>query len=258
MVVPEDLEELEVITILSEAVCKEDLFQQATTSAQECLFEALGGKKESEELITKVLGPSIFAKYAANLDEITAIAAITSSAPAELLTVIQGDWRLLIRLKGLSEAKVGTDVQVTEFHQNTSGAMGFDFVILTAPMRQSGIDIEPPNILSPTHASASGSNGEGEAQRHITYFTSSNRFGPQAFDRPPETVIPDDILTKTPEGNRSTPRFYSITVSYRVVPSDSGDVINELEYLYPVVSKTPICDQEVACLVGERIDTETS
>ena len=187
---------------LSRALESRDLLQEATTSAHEYFVEALGGYSK---FIMEVLNPFIRARLAANLDEVTAFAALTALAPADFLTVTGGLKRLTDRLIRLSEADVQTDAQVTKLRQSTSGgwlvefvnnssphsspaALGFDFVILAAPFPQNGIVIEP-SVFSPVHAPPTNTT------RHVTYFASQQSLSASFFGLPHRDRVPEDILT---------------------------------------------------------------
>ena len=224
---------------MTESVDRAELTVEANTSASAYLSKALG---EHHPFIVDVIAPNIPAKLAADLDEVTALAALLALAPGDTLTVSDGISRLIQRLTLLSEAKVVTDTHVDRLIQGLDGkwmleyapnqdeyglcsSRVFDFVILAPPAQESGIE------LSPNLEGFGSLTKEEGSQRHITYFTSEKRMSPLAFNQSYGETLPEDILTS--KSGAGEAGIYSITIQYQVVPADVGDAIPYFEFSLP-------------------------
>ena len=252
---------------MTQSLAKYDLLEAATKPADVYLANVLGS---NNKLIKEVLTPLARAKLMADLDEVSALEMLKALAPVDTQRVIGGNSRLLNRLIRLSEADVETHARVSKIRQATAGGwlvdyhdksvtpaskhLGFDFVILTPSLLQSGIEIE---LASAAESNFQGEGGES-VERHVTYFTSEHRFSPEAFAQPAaeDNTVPINVLTD--EEGAGEFGIYSMTVPYTVLPADTGDVVDRMEYLYRIVSARSIPDEEIARLFGKRSSSKGS
>lgn len=85
-------------------------------------------------------------------------------------------------------------------------------------------------------------------ERHITLFTSLHRLSPIYFKQLTNFTLPENILT-APKPYLEDIGIFSITVVDMVPPTDSGDCVNELEYVYRILSNRHIPDSELLRLL---------
>lgn len=132
----------------------------------------------------------------------------------------------------------------------------FDIVILTAPFASNGIDIDshPSNLRLTT-------NVRPYVERHVTLFSTLHRLSPEYFNQPINTTVSGNIFT-APKG-QPTPEeedgyeIFSMTVAIRVPPPDSSNCIDELEYVYMIISSKSIPDDEIKRLLGHETHTKS-
>lgn len=87
----------------------------------------------------------------------------------------------------------------------------YDAVIIGAPFQFTDIDIQLHLAVQPVEIRY--------VERHVTYFTSSHKMSPNAFNLSLDSSVPDDVLTTLHPGKGQSeagiPAFFSITPPQR-------------------------------------------
>ncbi len=136
------------------------------------------------------------------------------------------------------------------FHKDrTSGdvlatSVDFDLIILTAPFASYSIEIGPLPSLFQTEGTLLE-----YAVRHITLFTTLKRVSPTYFNQSANVTLPENILT-SPKPGSGAAGIFSITVVDLVTPTDAGNYVDELEYVYKITSSRPIPDTEITRFIS--------
>ena len=142
-------------------------------------------------------------------------------------------WKLQTEATGFSQGHIEPEIDE------------YDVVIITAPFASNQIQLNSlPSIEALT------SNVRPYAERQVTLFSTKHRLAPSYFNQAEGTTVPETILTAPNEDASATHcGIYSITVADRVSPPDSGDVIDERELVYKVISSELFSDDDIASLL---------
>lgn len=218
------------------------------------------------KLIDEVLRAEARHRTSQDLEKMNALSALIAQNSGRLMSIHQGNQRLPHRMLKISEASVKLNTRVQTItpgirrrwnlqvqhqqgpdHANgTASSEEFDIVILTPPFASRSITIQP----LPTAKLEEKIEGAlpTYVERHITLFTSLHRLSPIYFKQLTNFTLPENILT-APKPYLEDIGIFSITVVDMVPPTDSGDCVNELEYVYRILSNRHIPDSELLRLL---------
>ena len=251
---------------LSERLGESFSLQEVSLSASSC-FENNGA---SAKLINEIVRAETRNRHARDLDQVNVLSSTLALRSAPDVSIYQGNQRLPHRMLKISEAYIRLNTRVSRItagekrrwrvHARTSNVAetqaststaDFDIIVLTAPFAFNGIDIDPP--LSTL---ASKTEIRPYMERHVTFFSTLDRLSPNYFNRSINTTVPETILTAprqpVSEGGNE---IFSITIADRVPPPNAGDNVDELEYVYKIVSSKPTPDDEIARLLGHHMES---
>ena len=224
----------------------------------------------SAKVIDEIVRGESRSRHARDLDQVNVLSSMLALRSAPDLSIYQGNQRLPHRMLKISEAQIRLNTRVSriasgenrrwkvhalttnlaETEPSTFNA-DFDIIILTAPFAFNGIDIDPQ--LSTL---ASITEVRPYVERYITLFSTLHRLSPNYFNQSANTTIPENIFTAPRQpASEGGNEIFSITIADRVPPPGSGDYIDELEYVYKIVSSKPIPDDEIARLLGHHIES---
>ena len=248
---------------LSEKFEKSFSHQEVSSSASS-FFE---NDRASVKLIDEIVRAESRNRHARDLHQVNVLSSMLALRSAPDVSVYQGNQRLPHRMLKISEAYICLNTRVSRITtgekrrwkvhalstnlaetQPATFQADFDIIILTAPFAFNGIDIDLP-LSTP----ASITEVRPYVERHITLFSTFHRLSRNYFNQPINTTVPENILTAPRQpASEGANEVFSITIADRVAPPDSGDCIDELEYVYRIVSSKPIPDDEIARLLGHH------
>ncbi|KAI9870415.1 MAG: hypothetical protein M1830_004279 [Pleopsidium flavum] len=176
-----------------------------------------------------------------------------------------GNWLLFDRMVNTSEALLQLKTQVTKINKLDDGTFRlesrstektadstrldvteYDAVIIAAPFQFTDIKVQLPLATRPVEIPY--------VERHVTYFTSSHTLSPKAFNLSSGSSVPGDVLTTLDTGadkglaEAGNPAFFSITTPQRFLRKSVWEM--KLEYVYKILSSSPINDTTIAYLLG--------
>lgn len=251
---------------LSEKLGKSFSRQEVSLSASS-FFE---NNRASAKLIDEIVRAESRNRHARDLHQVNVLSSILALRSVPDVSIYQGNQRLPHRMLKISEAYIRLNTRVSRIttgekrrwkvHALTTNLAetepstfkaDFDIIILTAPFAFNGIDIDPP--LSTL---ASTTEVRPYVERHITLFSTLYRLSPNYFNQSINTTVPENIFTAPRQPvSEGGSEIFSITIVDRVPPPDSGDYVDELEYVYKIVSSKPIPDDEIARLLGHHMES---
>ena len=233
----------------------------------QCVFQRRG---VSAEFINEVIRAESRYRHARDLDEVNVLSALLALRSDSNVAVYGGNQRLPHRMLKIAEADVRLNTRVTQITNGKqrrwklsaestddpaesrplSFESEFDIIILTAPFASSCISIDPT-----ISTSALTTQIRPYVERHVTLFSTLRTLAFEYFNQSENNTIPQTILTAPArpvleDGND----IFSITVADQVPPDDAGDCIDELEFVYKIVSSKPVHDRTIAALLGNRVD----
>ena len=226
--------------------------------------------RASAKLINEIVRAVNRNWHGRDLHQVNVLSSMLALRSAPDGSIYQGNQRLPHRMLKISEAYVRLNTRVSRIttgeqrrwrvHALTTNLgetqvstfeADFDIIILTAPFAFNGIDIDPP---LPTLASTTETRPYME--RHITFFSTLCHLSPIYFNQSIDTTVPENIFTAPRKPvSESDNEIFSITIADRVPPPKSGDNVDELEYVYKIVSSQPVPDNEIARLLGHHIES---
>ncbi|KZT56023.1 FAD/NAD(P)-binding domain-containing protein [Calocera cornea HHB12733] len=151
--------------------------------------------------------------YAQSIDEIHALGALVSMAANGANSVQGGNWQVFDHMLKDSGAKVRLNTTVAEVNPKgdswqvltSSGTKAsYDHVVLAAPLHLSPYTL-PSNLSSSVPQAP-------YVHLHVTLLvTSTPGAKPEFFNLPPETALPDMILTTSKKGREAVKAFNSLS-----------------------------------------------
>ena len=251
---------------LSEKLGKSFSHQEISLSASS-FFE---NNRASAKFIDEIVRAESRSRHARDLHQVNVLSSMLALRSAPDVSIYQGNQRLPHRMLKISEAYMRLNTRVSRITtgekrrwkvhalttnlaetQPSTFKADFDIIILTAPFSFNGIDIDPP--LSTL---ASTTEVRPYIERHVTLFSTPYRLSPNYFNQSINITVPENIFTAPRQpASEGGHEIFSITIVDRVPPPDSGDYVDELEYVYKIVSYKPIPDDEIARLLGHHIES---
>lgn len=244
----------------------ESFSRQELSLSASSFFE---NNQASAKLVDEIVRAESRNRHARELHQVNVLSSMLALRSADV-SIYQGNQRLPRRMLKISEAYMRLNTRVSRITtgekrrwkvhalttnlaetQPSTFQADFDIIILTAPFAFNGIDIDPP--LSTL---ASTTEVRPYVERHITLFSTLYRLSPNYFNQPINTTVPEIIFTAPRQpASEGGNEIFSITIVDRVPPPNSGDYVDELEYVYKIVSSKPIPDDEIARLLGHHVDS---
>lgn len=253
---------LNLLQKLEETFSREEVLTSASS-----FFES---NRVNVNLVNEIVRAEIRNRHGRDLHQVNVLSSMLALRSAPDLTIFQGNQRLPHRMLKISEAYIRLNTRVSrittgerrrwKIHARTTNLQDakpstseaeFDIVILTAPFAFNDIDIDPPLSIIATKIEV-----RPYVERHVTLFSTLHSLSPEYFSQSINTTVPENILT-APRGSTSegSNEIFTITIADRVPPPDSTDSTEDLEYVYKIVSSKAIPDNEIARLLGHRIDS---
>ena len=226
----------------------------------------------SAKLVNEIIRAESRYRHARDLEQVNLLSSLLALRSTADLGIHQGNRRLPDRMLKIAGAHVRLNHRVSritageqrrwKIHAVYSGDQAessmfeaeFDIIILTAAFAFNDIDIDLP-----ISALVSSTEVRPYVERHVTLVSTLHRLSPIYFNQPNDTAVPQNILTAPRQSvSGENNDVFSITVSDRVPPPDTIDDESELEYVYKIISSKPICDDEIARLLGHNLDSSTN
>lgn len=225
------------------------------------------------ELVNEIIRAESRYRHARDLDQVNVLSSLLALRSAPNIGIHQGNQRLPHRMLKIGEAHIRLSTRVSritvgeqrqwKIHavstddqakaQLSTFEEEFDIIILTASFAFNGIDIDPPiSALVPTAAV------RPYVERHVTLFSTLHRLSAKYFNQSTDTIVPENIVTApTQSVSEDDNDIFSITVANCVPPPEPSDEDDELEYVYKITSSRPIPKDEIARLLGHKLDSST-
>lgn len=219
-----------------------------------------------------VVQASTRVNYAQNLPLLHGLETMVCMATDGATAIEGGNWQIFAHMLAAANARVHLNTTVTKLAKPFGSAYSvstrkaeesavveqqtFDEVVLAGPMQYSGIEFDP----APHHMPDS----VPYVELHVTLFTSKHLLSPQAFNLPPDQLVPQVVLTTLPPGEHlgsnpkgvGSPGFFSISLLRPTMDTRHGK--DQLEYLYKVFSPGPLSDGFLANILGLPRDAAVS
>ena len=246
-------------------------------SSQEVLASAVSSFESrgiNATLVNEIIRAESRYRYARDLDQVNLLSSLLALRLSADVEICHGNQQLPTRMLKIAGAHVALNHRVSritagdqrrwKIHavysddqaeaQPSMFEAEFDIIILTAPFASSTIDMDLPMSIP-----ISATEVRPYVERHVTLFSTLHRLSPKYFNQPTNTTIPENILTApTQSVSRENNDIFSITVSDRVLPPDTIDNEDGLEYVYKIISSKAVTNDEIARLLGHNLDSPTT
>lgn len=222
------------------------------------------------DFLTEVVQPCMRAQFSQNLENERALPALVAVGASRATSVEGGNSRLVERMIQLSGADLHLNSKVTRigrgYHRRYRLSMArnalkdprsprhaeFDAVVLAAPLWSSKVD------LSNLHIQSIASIPQ-YVETHVTHFATPANISPKFFDHSLNATIPDDLLTTTSHSHDpDLLRLSRSTIRFRrgwLPGNDCGQF--DTEYLYRVLSRSLMKDEDLVHMLGQRLEGES-
>ncbi|CAG7998939.1 unnamed protein product [Penicillium salamii] len=198
--------------------------------------------------------------YGQNLAIIHGLETLVCTLTDGVASVAGGNWKMFDRMLKASRANVRLNSSVTEIVRSPDGSFAisysseniqvsdrsFDDVVVTGPFQFSNITISPqpekmPGVIH-------------YVQLHITVLVSPHQLSPKFFNLPPQSTVPEIILTALPLdlniGSRRDGVGPAGFWSLRRVRLETNGTLPE--HLYKIISPEPLTAEFVSRLFGNE------
>ena len=250
---------------------RESFSSQEVSASAASFFESKG---INATLVNEIIRAESRYRYARDLDQVNLLSSLLALRLSADVEICQGNQQLPNRMLKIAGAYIRLNHRVSritagdqrrwKIHAVYSDAQAeaqpsmfeaeFDIIILTAPFASSSIDMDLPMSIP-----MSATEVRPCVERHVTLFSSLHRLSPKYFNQPTNTTIPENILTApTQSVSRENNDILSITVSDRVLPPDTIDNEDGLEFVYKIISSKAVTNDEIAHLLGHNLDSSTA
>ena len=250
---------------------RESFSSQEVSASAASFFES---KRINTTLVNEIIRAESRYRYARDLDQVNLLSFLLALRPAANVEICQGNQQLPDRMLKIAGAHVCLNHRVSrittgdqrrwKIHavysddqveaQPSMFEAEFDIIILTAPFASSAIDMDLPMSI-PVPATEV----QPYVERHVTLFSTLHRLSSKYFNQSTNTTIPENILTAPTQFiPRENNDIFSVTVSDRILPLDTIDNEDGLEYVYTILSSKPVSNNEIARLLGHNLDTSTT
>lgn len=239
------LEETRFDSLAKNGIC-EGVARDRKTALLDC-----NGTAQVNRFLHEVVEASLRERFFGEIDQLNALDIVQSFFnDISLASIDGGNRRLIDRLLKLSGANLVFDANVqtlkplseTQWNVNYAQRGGttvreqFDVVILAAPIPLANIDID-----FKTEVPSGLGFDSNYTDSYVTHFTSTSRLNATFFNT--SDPAPQTILTTTNREGSRQPPFFSLTL---LDDRLKNPITGKDEYLYKLVSKSAIPDDEIA------------
>ncbi|KAI9876665.1 MAG: hypothetical protein M1830_005996 [Pleopsidium flavum] len=243
-------------------VASDSILEESITSSAEVFLQS---HNIAPPFSTEIIQAGTRAHYSENLGTLHGLASMMAMNRESTTSIKGGNWLLFDRMVNTSEALLQLNTQVTKINKLDDGTFRlessstektadstrldvaeYDAVIIAAPFQFTDIKVQLPLATRPLEIPY--------VERHVTYFTSSHTLSPKAFNLSLDSSVPGDVLTTLDTGadkrraEAGNPAFFSITTPQRFLRKSVWEM--KLEYVYKILSSSPINDTTIAHLLG--------
>lgn len=220
----------------------------------------------SDAFSRDIIQASTRVNYGQNLPLIHGLETVVCMAIQGAVAVEGGNWQIFDSMLRAARAEMKLNTTVTEISRNDNGTYTlsylsedgveqnvFDHVVLASPFQFSDLEIFPTLKQTPDTIPY--------VQLHVTLFASPHRLSPLFFGLPPESPVPETVLTTLPpdvdlgakEGGVGPAGFWSVSTLKTVNPPNRNGTDHrsaQPHYIYKIFSPERVADDFMADLLG--------